>query len=178
MRVVAISWIPPFLFALATAMIAPSCTKRGGSAASEIPPALQVSFGWGWPLRGGTFASLEAFRTKFFEGVGSRLSATDGAPAWDEPMLALASIRVCWECTDSDPVIRSAVLRPDDGRAFTTLELLFKIHNVVAPDFDEEDSDHCYLEGLCPLDRSQLLYPSAWYPAEDAIPTYEIRTGS
>ena len=117
------------------------------------PPALLQNVAWAF--RGEPFANATAFDLAVREWQ-------DGGDAWaPDEIIPLGKLRVAYHGAGDDPdeteYTRYVIdLASDDGKFFTALELLHKIHNAVV--LRLRDTDHQYFEGLDLADQATVLY--------------------
>jgi hypothetical protein len=130
---------------------------------SAFPP--EILSGTSWAFRGERFSDRSAFDAAVREWQGD-------PEGWrPDEILPCNKLRVSYYGVGDDPssidytqyVIE---LASDIGEPFTSLELLFKLHNSVVARL--RDADHQYFEGLV------LKEPGS----TDAGPLYEMQQGS
>ena len=127
--------------------------KRKTANASAPPPTILSNVAWAF--RGEPFADATAFDRAVREWQ-------DGSDAWvPDEIIPLGRLRVAYQGAGDDPgdieYTRYVIdLASDNGKSFTALELLHKLHNAVVVRLRE--TDHQYFEGLDLKDRATLLY--------------------
>jgi hypothetical protein len=122
-----------------------------------------------WTCDDTVYASPEAFSTAIRD---YQIAIFKSDERWrpDEVLLASPRVTVYFECWEGDDQFeRPLELASDDPRGFTTLALMYGIHQGIAAHLRAHAAtlgDHCFFEGLVRRDDD----------AEQ--PSYDIRFGS
>ncbi|MCR5077390.1 MAG: hypothetical protein K6A82_05050 [Prevotella sp.] len=143
--------------------------KKGVDKRVEFPKELLS--GIAWTFRQEAFSSLAAF-TKDLKEYNEEVSGESFSDTWSDE-LKLIGNRILvqyeyWDSSQDDSREEQLLLQADDGRHFTTAELLYKIHNQVRDKL--VDDDHVFFEGLELLEEDDAKCPD--------IPCYYILQGS
>jgi hypothetical protein len=135
------------------------------TADEEFPTTALVAAVWSF-FEGRPFDDPAEFNRR----VHAYHARVEDEDTWDpDEAVPLSRLRVKFfgvESPDDEEYEDFVVELESDGAHFTAGELLFKLHNAVAPRL--EGVDHCYFEGLYLTDD----------PPVDGVPMYEMMQGS
>lgn len=119
-----------------------------------------------WSFTGEQFSSLAEFNDAVHQYQMDILGKDD----WDSEAVVINSPQVevshdCWETEDEEAKAK-VMLTADNGKAFTSGELLFKTHNAFVDQLT--DLDHSFFEGFNLAESGE----------ETLLPSYEVYLGS
>ena len=107
-----------------------------------------------WSFIGDKFDNADEFRKELIEcQIDSFIDSEI-----DEICFLAPSILISYWCYEGDNQIdKSVVIHANNGASLSSLEVLFKLHNLTVQDLDE--IDHHFFQGLIPLEESEIDSP-------------------
>lgn len=123
-----------------------------------------------WNFTEQKFSDIENFRTAL-KDYNEKITGEKFSENLDKPILKINKVAIQYEYWDEnieDIIEPDFLLNADNGEFFTSIELLFKIHNYVHEKL--KNDDHHFFEGLELWTGENPNYPD--------IPLYFLQQGS